>query len=281
MSWKRKLYYALSPKLRRRARRLYYFPVDLIEGLSGKRDELTPPRGKIFIGPGDFRKLGEKLVSDFIAHGHLKPDDRVLDIGCGIGRIAIPLTKYLSKKGTYNGFDIVKEGIDWCRQKISPRFPNFTFTHVDLKNDLYNLRTDQSASEFVFPYPDNSFDFIILTSVFTHMQPAEVEQYLREISRVMGPGGTCFATFFIIDRHSQAFLENSAKPFFAHDHGDYMLHDNKVRDANIAFKLPYIEKLLNRSGLRIEKFHPGWWAGRDRSMQVDFQDVLILKKQSD
>src|SRR5690348_6274231 len=99
MSWKRKLYYTLSPRLRRVARRLYYFPIDLAESLSGKRDPMIPPRGRIFIGPGDFRELGQKLVSDFTRYGHLKPSDRVLDIGCGIGRIAIPLTKFIGKEG--------------------------------------------------------------------------------------------------------------------------------------------------------------------------------------
>jgi SAM-dependent methyltransferase len=278
MSWKRKLYYALSPKLRRTARRIYYLPIDLIEGLTGKRDAMIPPRGKIFIGPGDFKKLGEKLVSDFIRHGNLKPDGRVLDIGCGIGRIAIPLTSYLNPQGTYDGFDIVREGIDWCKAKISPRFPNFRFTHVDLRNDLYNLGTDASASEFKFPYPHSAFDFIILTSVFTHMQPREVEQYLKEISRVLGPDGTCFATFFVIDEHSGEFLRRSEHPFFTFDHGDFMLHDNRVKDANIAFKLPFIEKMASNAGLIIEKFHPGWWAGRDKASQVDFQDVMIFRK---
>ncbi len=278
MNWKRRLYYALSPQLRRVARRLYYYPVDVWEGLTGKRDSMTPPRGRIFIGPGDFKKLGEKLVSDFTRYGGLQPHHNVLDIGCGIGRIAIPLTKLINEKGSYNGIDIVKEGITWCRQKISTRYPNFEFTHVDLKNDLYNLTTEQSASDFTFPYPDNTFDFIILTSVFTHMQPREVEQYLNEISRVMSPGGTCFVTFFIITPVSKSFLDQSQNPFFAYDHGDYYLHDNKVKDANIAFKLSFIETLLSKAGLQVRKFHPGWWAGRDKSTQVDFQDVLILEK---
>jgi SAM-dependent methyltransferase len=278
MSWKRKLYYTLSPKLRRVARRLYYLPIDFAESISGKRDPMVPPRGKIFIGPGDFEKLGQKLVSDFQAYGHLKPSDRVLDIGCGIGRIAIPLTRFIDPKGSYHGFDIVKEGIDWCRKKISPLFPNFTFTHVALKNDLYNLGTRQLASEFTFPYPDKSFDFIILTSVFTHMQPEEVEQYLKEIARVMDNDATCFATFFIIDEYSATFLKNSSNPFFAYDHDNFLLHDDKVKDANIAFRLSFIETLLGKAGLCIETFHPGWWAGRDKTTQVDFQDVLILRK---
>lgn len=277
MDWKRRLYYTLGPRTRRIARRLYYLPVDIVEGLSGKRDALTPPKGKIFIGPGNFRRLGEKLRANFIEFGELKPSDRVLDIGCGIGRIAIPLTQHINKQGSYEGFDIVEEGIKWCTQKISPKFPHFHFRHVALKNDLYNLQTTQPATEFIFPYPDKSFDFVILTSVFTHMQIEEVRHYLHEISRVMDRNATCFATFFIIDAASLDFLNQSEKPFFSYDEGDYMLHDRQVKDANIAFRLEALERMCAAAGLRIRKFHPGWWAGRDRNTCIDFQDVLILE----
>lgn len=279
MNWKRKIYYALNPKLRRTLRRAYYWPVDLWEGLSGQRDDITPPKGKIFIGPGNFKVLGEKLRSDFIQYGGLQPQHRVLDIGCGIGRIAIPLTSYISKEGSYHGFDIVEDGIEWCNSRIHPKFPNFHFKHIPLRNDLYNLETSDKAENFQFPYPDQSFDFVILTSVFTHMQDKEVAQYLKEISRVLSSGGTCFATFFIIDENSDKFLKASATPFFAHDYGHYMLHDQKVKDANIAYKMAYVNEMLQDTQLHIKDFHPGWWAGRDRNKSIDFQDVLILQKQ--
>lgn len=280
MNWKRRLYYALSPKMRRVARRLYYYPVDLLEGLSGKRDAITPPKGKIFIGPGDFKKLGEKLKDDFIKYGGLQPHHHVLDIGCGIGRIAIPLTNYLDKSGGYEGFDIVKEGIDWCQSRITPRYPNFRFKHIPLRNDLYNLGTNQKASQFHFPYEAERFDFIILTSVFTHMQDKEVENYLKEIGRVLKKGGTCFTTFFIIDEASRIYLGQMDEPFFKFDHGHYWLHDEKVKDANIAFTMEYVQDMLEHSGLRIRKHHPGWWAGRDRVACVDFQDALVLEKKA-
>ncbi len=279
MNWKRKIYYALNPKLRRTFRRLYFYPIDVWEGLTGKRDDITPPKGKIFIGPGNFKFLGNKLKNDFIQYGGLQPQHRVLDIGCGIGRIAIPLTTYINEQGSYHGFDIVKEGIDWCESKIHKKFPNFHFKHIPLRNDLYNLETGNKAEEFKFPYNNSSFDFIILTSVFTHMQDKEVAQYLKEISRVMDKGATCFATFFVIDEASEAFLKQSTDPFFKFDYGHYMLHDEKVKDANIAFKMSFIQNMLDQSGLKIEAFHHGWWSGKNKTECVDFQDVLILKHQ--
>jgi hypothetical protein len=111
------------------------------------------------------------------------------------------------------------------------------------------------------------------------MQDKEVAQYLKEISRVLTSGGTCFATFFIIDENSDKFLKASATPFFAHDYGHYMLHDQKVKDANIAYKMAYVNDMLQDTQLNIKAFHPGWWAGRSKKDSVDFQDVLILQKQ--
>jgi ubiquinone/menaquinone biosynthesis C-methylase UbiE len=278
MSWKRKIYYALSPKLRRQVRGLYYFPIDFFEGITGRRDAITPPKGKIFIGPGDFKTIGEKLKNDFIHYGGLQPTHHVLDVGCGIGRIAIPLTSYINAQGSYEGFDIVKEGIEWCQKKITPQFYYFNFKHVDLKNDLYNLDTNQSASEFVFPYEANRFDFVILTSVFTHMQLDDVKQYIKEIARVMKSGATCFATFFILDQESENFLSKQSDPFFKYHYDLYALHDDKVKDANIAYKKDFIKELLQENGLTLKQHHRGWWCGGDKIQLVDFQDVLIIEK---
>ena len=46
---KRELYYLLGPRLRRVARRAYFFPIDTYNFFSGKRQKLTPPIGKVFL----------------------------------------------------------------------------------------------------------------------------------------------------------------------------------------------------------------------------------------
>jgi ubiquinone/menaquinone biosynthesis C-methylase UbiE len=42
-----------------------------------------------------------------------KPDDRVLDVGCGIGRVALHFARFLGEHGRYDGFDAVRVGVDW------------------------------------------------------------------------------------------------------------------------------------------------------------------------
>lgn len=274
----RKIYYKLNPKQRFWARRLVYLPIDVYEKITGKRDAITPPKGMIFIGPGDFKKIGEGLVENFKELGGLQPHHRLLDIGCGIGRIAIPLTRYLGEKGSYEGFDVVKMGIDWCQSKITPKHPNFRFKHIPLRNDLYNLETEKGADSIQFPYGDNEFDFIVLTSVFTHMQQKEVENYLKEISRVLKPNGTCFATFFVIDEKSEQHLQTTKEPFFTYKYDTYYLHDDKVKDANIAYKIDFLEKTLAENNLKLANRYDGWWAKDSKEGLYNFQDICIIRK---
>ncbi|QLH29633.1 MAG: class I SAM-dependent methyltransferase [Candidatus Parvibacillus calidus] len=152
-----------------------------------------PPSGLIYTGRGDFIRAGKYWLERFIREGGLKPEDSVLDIGSGIGRMAVPMTKYLTS-GRYEGFDAVRQGVDWCKSNIQRKYPNFNFIYADLDNDLYKSK-GFNAAEYRFDYPDENFDFAISISVFTHMLKDEIINYLRETSRVLKKGGVLFATF--------------------------------------------------------------------------------------
>jgi hypothetical protein len=52
----------------------------------------APPPENVFVGDGDFRTIGAEFLGHLVRIAGLKPDDRVLDIGSGIGRLAGPLT---------------------------------------------------------------------------------------------------------------------------------------------------------------------------------------------
>lgn len=278
MSIQRKFYYFLSPKARRVARRIYYFPIDLIDLLSGKRDRMIPPKGKIYVGAGDFRKQGLHFKQLLVDHAGLKPDAAILDVGCGIGRLAVALTGYLNANGRYDGFDIVKEGINWCTERIASQFPNFHFKHIDLKNDLYNLDTEESAQSFVFPYPDESFNCVVLISVFTHMMPDDVRNYLGQIYRVLKPGDKCLATFFLLNDEVRQRMESCKTDFkFRHSFGSYSLMDKKVKEANVAYEEAWLREQCDKQGLDIELLNFGYWTG-ENDKSLDFQDVVVLRK---
>ncbi len=174
------------------------------------RSSMVPNKSRIFVGAGDFEAIGLEFRKYFIELAGLQPTHRVLDVGCGIGRMAIPLTNYLSASGpgddkddvSYCGFDIVRDGVEWCQKRITPRFRNFQFRHSDVFNKYYNANGMHQACQYKFPYGSEYFDTCFLTSVFTHMLPADLENYVGEISRVLKVDGVCLFTFFILNEES-------------------------------------------------------------------------------
>lgn len=154
-------------------------------------------------------EVGEAHVDQLRQLAELRPHDAVLDVGCGIGRTAIPLTSFLSG-GTYAGFDIWPEAVEWCSEEITSRFPNFRFTLVDLFNAAYNPAGRGSPSSFRFPYADDEFDVAFLYSVFTHMLAKDFERYLSELARVLKKGGRMVASFFLLNSDSLQKLASAA-----------------------------------------------------------------------
>ncbi|RMF67599.1 MAG: class I SAM-dependent methyltransferase, partial [Alphaproteobacteria bacterium] len=266
----RKLYYALPASWRFVARRLWYAPADLWDRLAGKRDPLTPPRGLIYTGRGDFRRSGRALVRRCVEWGGLQPHHAVLDVGSGIGRAAVALTEYLDARGRYEGFDPVATGVRWCQRHISSRHPNFRFRHVPLANDLYT-QAGEDARRFRFPYPAAAFDFAIVNSVFTHMLPDEIAHYLEELARVLRPGGRAYATFFLFEKNGPCGMPGFA---FPHDYGHYRLMDRRVRAANVAVAHAWLQEVLERHHFDLIHHFAGTWNG---GAGPDFQDVLILE----
>ena len=123
----------------------------------------------------------------------------VLDIGCGIGRMAAGLACYLDPlTGRYHGFDPVPKGIAWCNQAFAA-YPHFRFEQADVFNEHYWPQGRVLATDYHFPLPDWSVDFAIATSVFTHLYYEEVEAYLKEAARVLKPEGVLFSTFLLFD----------------------------------------------------------------------------------
>jgi ubiquinone/menaquinone biosynthesis C-methylase UbiE len=256
---------------------LYLGALDFSDAAARRRD-MTPPRSMNFVGDGDYKAVGLEFRTLFTEYGGLKPEHRVLDVGCGIGRMAVPLTGYLSADGEYQGFDIVKKGIEWCQENITSRHPNFYFSHFDIHNNDYNPHGVYQASSHKFPYENGSFDFVFLTSVFTHMFPPDMENYLNEISRVLKKGGTCFITFFLMNEESQSLIrKNLSTQNFVHEIAGCFTTTVESPEAAIAFPEPYIRGVFGKFGLFInEPIHYGSWCGRAKFLS--YQDIVIARK---
>ena len=238
-----------------------------------------PPRGKIFIGSGNFIQRGREQIEYLRNYAALLPHHVVLDVGSGIGRTALPLTGFLGREARYEGFDVVKEGVDWCKSRITSKFPHFSFTHAELVNGLYSLN-GSAADSFRFPYPDSAFDVVFLFSVFTHMGKGEVQHYLHEIHRVLKPGGRCLGTYFLYTPDNEARIGKGMGAFSFPVKGDgFRLMNSKVTAANIAFSEDTLRTMAATAGFNWEQRIDGYWKDPAYKQKGhDFQDIVVLTK---
>lgn len=277
----RKFWYNMSPKHRFLIRRIYYFPADFLDTIKGNRHKYVPPRGAIYTGsPADAKayiEQGRRQLNWLKEYIDLDPKDRVLDIGSGIGRTAIALTKYLDSSAIYKGFDVVKLGVDWCNSKIAQDFKNFEFKYVPLFNDLYNT-SHLHAKDFKFPYKDNTFTKVFSFSVFTHMQIDEIQNYFKEINRVLSSDGLAFSTFFLYDDTNEAHISTSNKFKFPVKKEGYRLMNEDVKSGNIAIHKDTLKTMLNKGSLELVKVKEGFWKDNSKySEGANYQDIVVFR----
>lgn len=253
---------AIPRRLRWTLRKFYFLPSDLIERVVGDRDEMVPPKSLIFTGSvDDFRSSGEALVRRLASFGSLTPESAVLDVGCGIGRFAVALVDYRDGGGTYEGVDIVPTGIKWCNENIASQYGSYNFTLADIFNKEYNPAGHLEASQYCFPFDDETFDLAVLASVFTHMLPEDMRHYVAEIARVLKRGGTCCASYNLLDGESLRAMEAGQSAFRFTRVGPHWVVDVTVPELAVAYEEAYARELFERHGLSCSVHH-GWWSGR-------------------
>jgi SAM-dependent methyltransferase len=268
----------LPRRLVRALRNGYLAMLDVRDRIAGHVDDLTPPRALHFVGGGDFRSIGKVFLEHFKREAALRPSDSVLDIGCGTGRMAVPLLDYLDERGSYVGFDISRRAIDWCVNHISLRNTRFRFEHADIYNLEYNPSGAVRASAYRFPAQDSSIDFAFATSVFTHIHSDEVRHYFAELRRVLSPAGRAFLTFFALEGKSGELAAQRAPAMdFRFPVVDGKTIDPHTPERAIAYPTDWIADALGKVGLNlVTPIRYGSWSGRTGAL--DFQDILLVRR---
>lgn len=247
----------------------------------GRQSSLVPPVQLMHDGPQsykDFKQNGAEFLSHYVKLCGLQPDEHMLDVGSGIGRKTLPLVNYLSERGSYDGLELVKSGVDWCTEKYTSRYPNFRFQLIDVYNKLYNPEGKNRADEYRFPFPDEQFDFVVLNSVFTHMLARDVENYLGEVARVLKTGGRCFISFFLLNDESSSLIEQGRSTIeLRHQRGSAHAVSDERPELAIGFDEEYVAGLYERFGLEIRRpIYSGSWCGRNEF--VSYQDLIVAFK---
>lgn len=246
---------------------------DLLDTASGRRDRLTPPRRlSLYVGHGDFRATGEEFLGLFRRLADLKPDDRVLDIGCGIGRMARVLVPVLKPPGSYDGFDIAEPGIRWCQAHYGDTPAPFRFEHANVHNSVYNPSGRDTPETYTFPYDDGSFDLAIATSVFTHLLPDAADHYLAQAARVLAPEGRLFATWFALEHSDSPPPPFQADPALA----PALVSDRAAPETAVGYPQEWLRERLDANGLELGAIHSGSW--RSDHGGLTLQDVVVARR---
>lgn len=173
---------------------------------------------------------------------YAKVGDRILDYGCGNGRI---LELFNDEKFNYVGVDFSQRLLDNAKEK----FPHGNFIKMD---------------DFSVPFSDKSFDLVFCLAVLHHIPSVEMRlEVLNEIHRVLKKGSKLILTVWYLREDEKAkplILANNFKKILGLSKMDLfdILYPFKGLDGKVlaqryihCFSLPEIKHLVEKSGFKI------------------------------
>ena len=143
---------------------------------------------------------GDRARRHLIEQANISSGQRILDIGCGTGTLAVQLKKERT--------DVEVVGLDPDPKALRRARAKTTRAGV-------SVQFDQGFAD-ALPYESSSFDRVLSSLMFHHLEDETREKTLREVLRVLKPGGS----FHLLD-----FTGGHG----SHDSGSHGLHSHLVR----------------------------------------------------
>ena len=117
---------------------------------------------------------GKRARQELVQQASIEPDQRVLDLGCGTGTLVVLLKrKYATAQIV--GLDPDPKALRRAKAKV--------------KRAAVAVQLDRGFSDEL-PYEKGSFDRVLSSFMFHHLDDQERERTLREVLRVLKPGGS-------------------------------------------------------------------------------------------
>lgn len=231
----------------------------------GKKSSAKPP-AKV-LPPGKYRMGGEHFKDDaaFIrtavqdvqrleAYCGLTSDSRLLDWGCGAGRLAVGVRERFGRIADYHGVDIQPELIAWADANLAG--PGFRFTLLDVSNERYN---PDGTPDRTIGADAGSVDVFYAYSVFSHMNDDDTPAYLRLIADALAPDGRAFVTCFV----------EEDVPGWEENPDGYGPLEWKGRLHCTRFSRRHFEDHVSAAGLAVDRFEYG--------RETDGQSLYVLR----
>lgn len=134
---------------------------------------------------GSLYMLNQSQPLDFTEVLKLQGNEKVLDVGCGLGKVTVGVAKQLTT-GNVTGIDI------WDTTEIPGNSPETAYKNAELEG-VRNIVVFETGNVLDIPFEDNSFDLVTSSSVLNNLHGDEQKlDAMKEVYRVLKSGGTFF-----------------------------------------------------------------------------------------
>jgi SAM-dependent methyltransferase len=250
-------------------------------------DELRKSEMNDWVGGSDPEAVGDACVRILDRYVTINSNSRLLDFGCGVGRVLLSLLKHKPEIGSVAGFDIMPQVINFCETHIASAFPQVMFELIAGSNDHYDqfiaaggARPAKSTALLRTEYA-SMFTGAYAFSVFTHVEMADFRSLLKLLAILLEPGGELLFTAFLLTPYSRRAIDERTSVFPFDEmafeaEGEIFIGNASDRLGFIAFDLGLVERMVFDAGLVITQLEHGGWAGAGFSGSL--QDVIVCRR---